>query len=185
MTWLKRTAQFILISLLIWLTLNVAISFLLTMANPVDIPHGRTFFFQDVKELLLTTDDGLQIAAWHLPNDSSEHVIILLNGKGGNRKGMIRRAKFYLDKGFAIMMPDLRATGESDGELIAMGWQEQKDLASCYRYLQEFGYTQISAHGLSLGAATIAYSLDDDQPYEFMVLESCSESLFGQPFGAS
>ena len=147
------------------------------MPNPEKIAHGRTYFFQDVNELLLKTEDGLNIATWFLPNDSTENVIILLNGKGGNRKGLIKRAKFYHHKGFNVLLPDLRATGESEGHMITMGWHEQKDLKACYNHLIEKGFQNIAVHGLSLGAATIAYSLAENPQYQFIILESCYDNI--------
>jgi len=173
---LPRILKILGLFIFIWLSLNIVASFYLTWPKTEDIPHGRTFFFQDVKELLLKTEDNLKIAAWLIPNNKSQNVIILLNGIKGNRKGLIKRAKFYWSQGFSVMLPDLRATGESQGSMVGLGWLEQKDLAACYAYLTENGYNDISAHGLSLGAATIAYSLDDLE-FNFLVFESCYDNI--------
>lgn len=36
--------------------------------------------------------------------------------------------KRYAEKGFNVLVPDLRAHGESEGEIIGMGWLDRLDL---------------------------------------------------------
>ena len=90
---------------------------------------------------------------------------------------MIERARIYLNHGFNVLMPDLRGTGESGGELITFGWKERLDLMACYLFLQEKGYGEIAVHGLSLGAAAVAYSLELNPKYSFVVLESPYDNI--------
>ena len=60
--------------------------------------------------------------------------------------------------------------------MISFGWNEQKDIIACVDFLKNRGFTKISAHGTSLGAATIVYSLPSVQ-YDFIVLESCYDNI--------
>ncbi|HMZ57527.1 MAG TPA: CocE/NonD family hydrolase [Leptospiraceae bacterium] len=93
------------------------------------------------------------------------------------RLAQISRAEFYLKKGFSVLMPDLRGTGKSEGDLISFGWHERKDLLACILELKRLGFSKISVDGQSLGAAAAVYSMSDYADYEFIILESCYDNI--------
>ncbi|MCA8965610.1 MAG: alpha/beta hydrolase, partial [Planctomycetes bacterium] len=114
---------------------------------------------------------GLQLRGWLVPADpGARHAVVLAAGIRGNRLAMCDRASFYLQRGWSVLLVDLRGTGASDGERVSMGYHEAVDLHAWRRWLQQRGYTAVGAHGQSLGAAAIAYS---DGDWAFTVLESC------------
>jgi len=148
-----------------------------TRTHPQNIPSSEKYFPQPVEKQSFTSFDRVRISSWFIPNESSEKAIILLNGIGGNRLGVVSRAQFYLEKGFNVLMPDLRGTGASGGDLISFGWNERYDLLACVDFLKERGLEKIAVHGISLGAATIVYSFQENPDYEFVVLESCYDNI--------
>jgi len=125
-----------------------------------------------LQNLFISTEDGLKISAWYVRN-TSKKVVIILSGRGENRQRSLGRAKLYLQRGYSVLLPDLRATGKSEGNFMSFGWHERKDLIACYEFLKIKGYQHIAAHGYSLGAATIAYSLKKIPDFEFIIMESC------------
>jgi uncharacterized protein len=127
-------------------------------------------------EVSLKTEDKVFISA-SLLNGTSEKAVIILPGIKSNRLSSISRAELYLKKNYTVLIPDLRGTGKSSGNKITFGWDERKDLIACYHYLKNKGYKKIGAHGCSLGAATIAYSLQELNNYDFIVMESCYDNL--------
>ena len=148
-----------------------------TRAHPQSIPSPEKYFSQPVESQSFKSFDQVNISSWFIPNDSSKKAIILLSGIGGNRLGGVSRAKFYLENGFNVLTPDLRATGESGGDLISFGWNERYDLLTCVDFLKEKGMEKIAVHGMSLGAATIVYSFQENPNYYFVVLESCYDNI--------
>jgi uncharacterized protein len=128
------------------------------------------------EDISLTSEDGVLISAWYVKGDSNK-AVILLPGIGANRLSCISRARYYREKGYTVVLPDLRGTGSSGGELISFGWHESKDLKACYEFLRKKKYNRIAVHGCSLGAATITYSLKDIHDYYFIVLESCYDNI--------
>ncbi|MGB0840295.1 MAG: alpha/beta hydrolase [Chitinophagales bacterium] len=139
-----------------------------------DFDHIDEFPLQDIT---ITTRDGVDVSAWFIENNSDK-VVIILSGRGSNRHHSIGKARFYLKKGYSVLLPDLRGTGRSTGEAISFGWHERNDFIACFNYLKAKGYHQIGAHGFSAGAATIAYSLKKVKGLKFIVLESCYASLY-------
>jgi uncharacterized protein len=124
--------------------------------------------------------DHLKINAWLAGKSrdaSSKKAVILLAGIRSNSVSMVARAYIYLREGYTVLIPDLRGTGKSEGDIVTFGWQERLDLLAARRFLRDQGYNEIGVHGCSLGAATIAYSLDSIRDYHFMVMESCYDNI--------
>jgi len=129
-----------------------------------------------IRSITITTEDGVRVSAWYIPRPGN-NIVIILSGRGTNRNENVVKAELYLKRGYSVVLPDLRGTGRSGGERITFGWDEQKDLIAWYHFLQAKGYNEIGAHGFSLGAATICYSLDELPNFKFLILESCYMDL--------
>jgi len=174
----KKKVKIIISSLILvvlgWIMVGYILSWYLTSRrNQIS---KRVVFQLPKKEILVTTEDGISISGWFIKGEK-DTVVILLAGIGANRFSLINKAKLYYHKGFSILMPDLRATGKSKGDIISFGWNERKDLKACYEYLNNQGYKHIAAHGTSLGAATIVYSMQENLNFRFIVLESCYDNI--------
>ncbi len=172
----KKILRSTLLVFSVWLLGSYAGSIIVTYPRHAEIPEASAFFPQTVEEQRLVANDGVEIVTWYLPCDSKKAVIIL-NGIGANRAGLVSRAKFYQQNSYNVVIPDLRGTGESGGDVVAFGWQERLDLKACVDFLKTKGMESIAVHGFSLGAAAIAYSFHENPDYEFVVLESCYGNL--------
>jgi esterase/lipase len=166
---LKKLIVYSLFACLIWALAGICSALYLTSPNHQDST------IKGLTEITITTQDNLKISASYIKK-SNDKVVILLAGIKGNRISNVSRIQNYLNKGYSILLPDLRATGKSEGNTISFGWNERKDLIACYKFLQTEGYKNIGAHGCSLGAATICYSLPETN-FSFIVLESCYDNL--------
>lgn len=129
-----------------------------------------------VQTVSIVTEDGITLSAWYVP-DTTGRAVVLMAGIGHNREQCQYNGERYARLGYTVLMPDLRAVGQSSGTMISMGWHERKDLEACLRFLESKGYNHIGAHGMSLGAATICYALQDKPALAFVVLESCYDTF--------
>ena len=161
----------ILTLLVIWVGGNAVGLHLMLKPRPSHVDAQNSIGGKNVEEADTRASDGVALSAWLLRSDP-EHVVVLLNGMGGDRRGCIPKAKYYSGQGYSVLLPDLRATGESGGALITLGWQERLDLAAWRDWLRAQGYTHIGAAGASLGAATICYATTEIDDFAFIVLES-------------
>ncbi len=162
--------------LALWLILGWAAASVTTLSEYADVGVRTHIGMHPIRPVWVQAQDGVPISAWYGEN-STDRAVILLAGIYGNRRHMVRRAEWYLDRGYSVMLPDLRGTGQSGDAKVTIGWRERFDLLACERFLRDRGYTHIGAHGISLGAATIAYSLVEDPDWSWMVLESSYSSL--------
>jgi alpha-beta hydrolase superfamily lysophospholipase len=157
--------------------LSYFIAYFLTRPAHSKIARLKQISGHDVKRVKFKARDGVKLSAWFVSNPKSDKAVILLSGIRSNREAQIKRAQFYLNRGYTVLMPDLRGTGRSEGNFISFGWHERKDLQAAVFFLRKKGYKKVSAHGQSLGAATIAYAHKEFQGFEFIVMESCYDNI--------
>lgn len=173
----KNLIRLVVFGILMWLLGSYIGSRIATRAHPQEIPSASNYFTQVVENQSFKSFDGVEISSWFVPTANSKKAVIILNGIGGNRLNLVPRAKFYQGNNYNVLLPDLRGTGGSGGEVITFGWKERFDLLASVDFLKEKGIDTIAVHGLSLGAATIVYSLQENPAYDFVVLESCYDNI--------
>ncbi len=113
--------------------------------------------FPDAEELTLTSrTDGLKLRGWLVPS-SGNRAIILLHGIhayawGGHE---LEITSAYTSAGFHVLLLDLRAHGQSDGEYVGLGLLERGDIRAVVDELLGRGFAagKIGIHGTSYGAA--------------------------------
>jgi uncharacterized protein len=107
----------------------------------------------------VTNAKGIRLHALYLPSSRPDaNLVVLVHGYSANAKTMAMFAKVYREQtDMAILMPDLRAHGQSEGRYLGFGWLEKDDLALWIEVAhQRMGYTpKTLLHGLSLGASTV------------------------------
>lgn len=177
LSWPKRILIAI-VSLLVagWLATGYVGARLMTAPRHSTVEARADLGGQPIENVSIQTADGVTLSAWYIPNDR-ERAVVLLSGIGHNREQCRYNAEVYVGLGYAVLMPDLRGAGQSGGDMISMGWYERRDLEACVQFLESKGYKQIGAHGMSLGAATICYALQDKPHLAFIVLESCYDTF--------
>lgn len=183
-SWRRRVVVVTLIALALWWFLGWLTVIVVTMPLRNAVADLDRLGGREVEDVELRTADGLRVSAWHV-RASEERVVILFAGKGGDRNANRAEATHYLRRGDSVLLPDLRATGDSDGETVGLGWPERRDVAAWIAFARAEGYASIGLHGQSLGAAAIVYALTTDDAglgvtddVAFVVLESCYGDLF-------
>lgn len=134
-------------------------------AEPDQRPQQR-FNEYDVaaQPLSLQTDDGINLKGWYVPS-SKGATIILLHGYKMDSGEMAPIAAMLVRHGFGIIAPDLRAHGESEGELITFGQHEWQDVKAAADYIatHEPGNT-LGILGNSMGGAlAVCYAAQDER----------------------
>lgn len=129
------------------------------VVDSLSIPHTKVD---------IVTEDSLHLEGWYLKDSITaltSHVnkgtVILFHGHGGNKSGTIREAVFFYNKGYNVLMVDLRAHGNSQGEVCTIGYNESKDVKAAYDYIAATEKNEIVLWGVSLGAAVIMKAMYD------------------------
>ena len=101
-------------------------------------------------------DDLILKADYIENNNKSDKAVILMHGFRKQRVDMGNYVKYYLDRGFNILMPDARGHGESEGNYYGYGWHDRLDMLKWIDYLvNKETMNHIILHGNSAGAATV------------------------------
>lgn len=108
-----------------------------------------------------TSFDGLKLHATYFPAQAQtgkQKIVICFHGY--TSQGMsdyIGLPDYYQKRGFAMLLPDARAHGTSEGEYIGFGCLDRQDALGWVRWaVMELGEeTEILLHGTSMGAATL------------------------------
>lgn len=119
-----------------------------------DTPATYGLEYRDVS---LETEDGLTLRGWYVPSQNGA-AIIMLHGHGGNRTGMLAPGAALARHGYGLLMIDLRAHGDSDGDIYAFGWRDGVTAAEFLVNQPDVQPDQIGAIGFSLGAVVAIQS---------------------------
>lgn len=133
----------------------------------------------------ITSEDGLILRGGYFDQDSHNWVIII-HGYRSNHTHNYGNAQRYFEEGFNVLMPDLRACGESEGDYVGMGWLDRKDILNWIDWiLSEDPNAQIVLHGTSMGGATAMMTAGEDTPDAVVAfVEDCGYSSVQDIFGS-
>jgi len=124
------------------------------------------------RALTFPSASGATLSAWFVQGDKGRGAVLLLHPIRANKRAMLARAQFLERAGFSVLLLDLRAHGESEGERVTFGYREGLDVRAATAKLAELAPGEkVGALGVSLGAAAIAFS-DVQDKLGAIVLES-------------
>ena len=88
------------------------------------------------------------------------------------------------NRGYNVLMVDLRGHGESEGDYIGMGWHDRLDVIDWANYLIEKNPNcKIILHGVSMGGATVMMTTGEDLPGNIKVaIEDCGYTSIWDEF---
>ncbi len=120
------------------------------------------------EDVSITSDDGLTLhgVCYTNADAAADHRwAIALHGYRGDHTGALRMAIPYYEAGYQVLTPDLRASGESDGDFVGMGWLDRKDVLRWIDWIiEQDPEAEIVIHGISMGAATTMMTAGEDTP---------------------
>jgi dipeptidyl aminopeptidase/acylaminoacyl peptidase len=139
---------------------------------PVRRSYCRRFgaTLQDVSS---TGSDGSHLQGWFArPEKASGDSVILLHEVGDNRQGMMGFAEVFPSNGFAVLLADSRAQGESGGDFPTYGLQESDDVHDWFDSLAMQEHPKcIFGLGESMGAAVLLQSVEKERRFCAVVAE--------------
>lgn len=120
----------------------------------------------------LRTKSQLKVAGWFAQGRPGAGAVLLLHGVRGDRRDMLGRAFVLHEAGYAVMLIDLPAHGESEGDRITFGLHEAAGVTAALDFLRSrVPAERIGVIGVSLGAAALLFSRSEPVPAA-VVLES-------------
>ena len=141
----------LMIALLIFICIWVAGGLLTAPASqpigelPNDLPGESVQF---------SSGSGSTIHGWFIPGQNQGGAVVLMHGVRGNRTSMLERARFLSHAGYAVLLFDFQAHGESPGKQITFGYLESRDARAAVSFLRTRAPGErIGVIGVSMGGA--------------------------------
>lgn len=119
-------------------------------------------------DVYMESYDGLRLHAVYFPaaRDAGRAVICFHGYTGEGLSNYAAMAEYFLKHGYAVLLPDARAHGQSEGEYIGFGCLDRQDALGWINWvIRECGEdVGIMLHGTSMGGATVLMASGLDLP---------------------
>ncbi|WP_459555705.1 alpha/beta hydrolase [Lacunimicrobium album] len=148
----------------LWLGLSLLVADYLTSRRSPRLTAETPRLLKDItyENLRLRTSDDLEIGAWYFPGQSGKPVILLLHGNFASRSVAEHHIQWLLKAGYSVMIPSLRAHGDSQGDRNDFGYSAQRDVLACHDWLQVNHPDQsLVVWGQSLGSAAAVFAANE------------------------
>lgn len=143
-----------------------------TLAGPAHAAIGEPPANLGVVPVAFASGSGSRLRGWFVPGRRGHGAVLLLHGVGANRLAMLPRARFLHKHGYAVLLPDFRAHGESSGDYTTYGSLESRDALAAVCLLEALAPGErVGVIGVSLGGAAALLGARP-LPVDAMVLES-------------
>jgi hypothetical protein len=130
--------------------------------EPADL--GRPY-----EEVALRTSDGLELSGWYVPSQNGAAVIAY-----PGRRGPVPHARMLAERGYGVLLLDMRGTGESEGDPNSFGWGATKDIAAAVAFLEsrpDVEVGRVGGLGLSVGGEQLLEAAATSDGLEAVVSE--------------
>lgn len=98
-------------------------------------------------------------------NNINNKWVIILHGYGSKGANMYSAGRIFYNKGFNILIPDLRGHGLSGADYVGMGWHDRFDVISWINEIIKIDKdAKITIYGVSMGASTALMTSGESLP---------------------
>jgi fermentation-respiration switch protein FrsA (DUF1100 family) len=107
--------------------------------------------------------DGVTLRGWYIPVENSVKTVIVCSGANGSLDADVHVAPWLHEAGYNVLLFDWRAHGQSEGEIVTVGFNERYDLIAAVQFAMSHGAERVGVLGFSMGG-TVA--IDTAAVYE-------------------
>lgn len=147
---------------------------------------GIVYEHEGARVLAGTADSTLPASIDEAAAQDDLWAIVIHGYRNTNQSDFVLdMARHYYDAGFNVLTPDLRASGNSEGDFVGMGWLDRIDILDWVDWiLQQNANAQIVIHGVSMGAATTMMVAGEETPAAVVAfVEDCGYTSVWDVFG--
>jgi pimeloyl-ACP methyl ester carboxylesterase len=168
------------LALALYLAVSAAAALVLTTPQRTlgrDTPAGVGLSYENVR--FPARGGDVSLAGWYVPSRAAQRALVLVHGKDSSRgvwvsEGWRALAPALHQRGFALLMIDMRGHGGSGDGRYSFGVNEQRDVQGAADWLKGQGFApgRIGVLGLSMGAASSIMAAADDPDIGALVADS-------------
>jgi fermentation-respiration switch protein FrsA (DUF1100 family) len=124
-----------------------------------------------VHEVLLTTADGIELAAWHAPAPPNRPTVVMFHGNHGSLRHERYRLKRFKDAGFGALLLSYRGYSGNGGAPTEEGLYADARAALDWLAASGVPNASIALYGISLGSG-VATKMAAEREVGAVVLEA-------------
>ena len=132
----------------------------LNVREEVLAAKARLEKYENEKDVTVTSFDGLKLAARYYDAGGRATIILVHGLHSVPLYNFATVMEEHLKRGINVLLTDMRAHGRSEGDYCTYGLKEGKDLLKWIDWAKNNGAEKIVLHGISTGAAAVAFSSD-------------------------
>ena len=141
-----------------------------------------------LKDTFIYAPDQTRLHAFYVaaPTPTSKTAVIVHGYTDNAIRIMMIGYMYNRSLGYNILLPDLRYSGQSDGNYLQMGWLDRKDVMQWMNVANQIygDSTQMVIHGISMGGATTMMVSGEPQPdYVKCFVDDCGYTTVWDQFG--
>ena len=114
-----------------------------------------------LRDTFLTMPTGERHHAFYMNRGSTRTALVIHGWRDCAIKFFWLARIYEHELGYNVVIPDLHACGESEGDAIQMGWKDRLD---ALHWLKTFQADTMVVHGVSMGAATTMMLSGEEMP---------------------
>ena len=126
----------------------------------------------ELREIQLTTAEGLHLLAWYVPPPSpGRPVVLYFHGNGGNIADRTGRIAMFARANYGVLMPEYRGYGGNPGSPSEQAFITDAEVALSFLHREAMDNQAIVVYGESLGTG-IAVALAEKRLMQALVLDA-------------
>ena len=129
-----------------------------------------------VREITLSTEDGLSLLSWYLPARPGQPVIAYFHGNGGHIGYRAERLLRFAREGFGVLMAEYRGYGSNPGTPSEIGFYADGRAALSFLEREGVALNRLVLYGESLGSG-VAVELAAQHEVAALILEAPPTSV--------
>jgi alpha-beta hydrolase superfamily lysophospholipase len=107
-----------------------------------------------VESVAFPSASGALVQGWLIPAPDARGTVILMHGVRADRRTLLNRVPFLHAAGYAALLFDFQAHGETSGKQITFGYLESLDATAAVAFIrQKHPGEKIAVLGISMGGA--------------------------------
>ena len=135
------------------------------------------FFNTGLKEIALTTSDGLVLKSlFKKPSSKDRSTILIFHGNAGHVGHRVDKFKHFIESGYGLLLLEYRGYGKNPGKTSENGIYKDGQAALNFLFKQNILSKKIILYGESLGCG-IATKLSTENSFGATILEAPYTSI--------
>lgn len=136
----------------------------------ISLPH---------EEIKIKSPYGYDLSGIFIPNATSHKTVVIAHGITYNIMGSLEYVPLFYERGYNVVLCDLRFHGRSGGKNCTFGYYEKYDLKAVVDWVYERmgGAGLVGMQGESLGAAVVLQEAAIDDRIAFVVADCAYSDL--------